>query len=745
MEKEERGTGGKFRKPTSRKPQPSPYARPANQTTRNAQRSDKGWLSKFVDPASRLLSGGATRLFPSFFSKTPVIIALPTPSDSEDSGVKQDAGQVDPKPTSPKPTSEMPVSVMKGGGQMDELHGSKCVSQIDEHVREKLGNSSDGSGLSEIEQLMKGKTFSRDELDRLMEILHSRVIDHSDVDEREKKNTSMTAVPKATGDVWGEEKLRTPFQERQADILSGVRGGVPNPILQPTIRDEVGSSPVEIAKAYMGTRASESSLNSQSRIWKDERTPVHNNDFASRRMSILPSSSKSSIFHPGAVVQEQSSYLTPQTQRGRIGLHNFPRTPYSRTVYPRSTSKVTPFQGVWDSSCNILSTQSKQLQSPVYGSRQTKAEILDDGLGSVGPIRRIRQKVVSTTSSRVAGSPYPASSRSLWTEDSDPSKTFLPTFKRNLDPGASSSGNSAFQPGDINGSSYNVGATTVHPQSSELARKILEHLDRTVPTPKEKSAELKLAMVQKKPHSEFTTSRSNEQIGRLHVEDSDSQKTSNLLGENFSAQENEDRGISFLVNSKTNHSSQIKTHEVSMGVGDSGRSQKNQHSGRSQKNQPFPLRNQMDVASVQNSVCGAAVSEGLPSQMKPPSQSSGAKLGLTSISINKPDPKRAGFPDNGAGFSFPVSASFGALSEPPTPSIMPSSSARSLPQQEEGNTVPLYSFGTKSGQNLVFSFPSTSTSISTQDDSSTPKFTFGSDRKKPEVSFSSLGKDALCC
>ncbi|XP_043700715.1 nuclear pore complex protein NUP1 isoform X2 [Telopea speciosissima] len=731
MENEERGTGGKFRKTPARKPSPSPYARPANQTTLHAQRIERGWLSKFVDPASRLLSGGATRLFPSFFSKTPaVVIASPTHSDAEDSGVKQDARLVNPKPT-----SEIPETVMEGGGQMDEVHGIKCISQIDEHAREKLGNSSDGSGLSEIEQLMKGKTISRDELNRLMEILHSRVVDHSDVDGREKKSTRVTVVPEATGDVLGEEKVRTPVQEKLADILSGVS----NPILQPTIRDEVGSSPVEIAKAYMGARASELSLSSQSRIWKDERTAVQNNDFASKRMSILPSSPKSSIYHPDAVVQNQSSYLTPQTQRGRIGLHNLPRTPYSRTVFPRSTSKVTPFHGVFDNSRNILSTHSKQFQSPVYGSRQTKAEILDDGVGSVGPIRRIRQKVVSTTPTRVAGSRHPSNSSSLWTEDSDASKTFLPTFKRNLDPGASSSGNSAFQPGDSKASNFNVGVTTVHPQSSELARKILEHLDRTVPTPKEKSAELKLAMVRKKPSScEFTTSRPNEQFGSLHVEDSDSLKSRNLLGENFSDQENEDRGISFLADSNTNHSSQIKTNEVSMGVG---------ASGRSLKNQPYPLRNQMDVVSVQKSVRGAAVSEGFTSQMKPPSQSSGAKLGLTSISINKPDSKRAVFLDNGVGFTFPVSASFGALSEPPTPSIMPSSSARSLPQQEEGNTAPVYSFGSKSssGQNLVFSFPSTSTSISTHDDSSTPKFTFGSDRKKSEVSFSSLGKDALCC
>ncbi|KAJ4959262.1 hypothetical protein NE237_026373 [Protea cynaroides] len=507
LHQEERGTGGKFRKPPARNPLSTPYARPANQTTHNVRMRDRGWLSRLVDPASRLLSGGAITLFPSFFSKSPAVIASPTPSGSEVSGTKQDAGEEDPKPT-----SEILLSVLKEGGQTDEVHGSKCTSQIDRHVREKLGNSSDpdGSGLSETEQLMKGKTFSRYELNRLMEILHSRVIDHSDVDRQEKKNTRVTA-----GDVLGLEKVRTSVHEKPVDILSGVRGGVPNPILQPTLRDEVCSSPVEIAKAYMGVQASELRPSSLSRIRKDERTPLHNNDFASERMSILPSSPKSSICHLSAVVQDQSSYLTPQTRRGRIGLHNFPRAPYSRTVYSRSTSKP-------------------------------KADILDDVLGSVGS--RIRQKVVSTTPSRVAGSPHPSRSRPLWTEDSDASKTFESTFKRNLDPGASSSANSAFQNDDSKATGFNVGVTTVHPLSCELAKKILEHLDRTVPTPKEKSAEIKLAMAWKKPPScEFTTGRPIEQFGRRHVEDSYSQKSSNLLGENLSAQGNEDRGISFLV------------------------------------------------------------------------------------------------------------------------------------------------------------------------------------------------------
>ncbi|KAJ4959052.1 hypothetical protein NE237_026163 [Protea cynaroides] len=87
-------------------------------------------------------------------------------------------------------------------------------------------------------------------------------------------------------------------------------------------------------------------------------------------------------------------------------------------------------------------------------------------------------------------------------------------------------------------------------------------------------------------------------------------------------------------------------------------------SGQSEKNEPFPLQNQMDVVNASMPVCGAVVSEGLTSQMKHLSQSSGPKLGFTSFSIYKPDPKTAVFPDNGAEFTFPVSASSGAFTIP---------------------------------------------------------------------------------
>ncbi|KAL6961851.1 hypothetical protein U1Q18_028378 [Sarracenia purpurea var. burkii] len=75
----ERSAGGKFRKPPSRRLPLTPYDRPsANQSQAIKQRRDGGWLSKLVDPACRLITGGATRIFPSILSKSPFAAASAT-------------------------------------------------------------------------------------------------------------------------------------------------------------------------------------------------------------------------------------------------------------------------------------------------------------------------------------------------------------------------------------------------------------------------------------------------------------------------------------------------------------------------------------------------------------------------------------------------------------------------------------------------------------------------------------------
>lgn len=127
----------------------------------------------------------------------------------------------------------------------------------------------------------------------------------------------------------------------------------------------------------------------------------------------------------------------------------------------------------------------------------------------------------------------------------------------------------------------------------------------------------------------------------------------------------------------------------------------------------------------------------------------GLKQNFPSITINKPESKWAFSSDSCSGFTFPVSgSSTGMLSEPPTPSIVPSTTSLGGNQPSlllnPETAVPSYSFGSKkSSPALVFSFsPTNSNTIRTE--VSNIKFSFGSD-DHTRLSFGSVGKDAVCC
>jgi len=89
----------------------------------------------------------------------------------------------------------------------------------------------------------------------------------------------------------------------------------------------------------MNSRVSEAGPSSKNTIHVVENKVLHGVEGAIKPYDPA-SSKKSSTCWPGAVVQD--AYITPQSQR-RYGLHNFPRTPYSRTLLTKSKSKVLCF------------------------------------------------------------------------------------------------------------------------------------------------------------------------------------------------------------------------------------------------------------------------------------------------------------------------------------------------------------------------------------------------------------------
>ncbi|KAK9279521.1 hypothetical protein L1049_013200 [Liquidambar formosana] len=468
MEREEgeRGAGGKLREASSRKPPATPYDRPVSRSQTGLQR-DGRWWSKLATPASLLISRGATAFFPSFFTKTLNLI--------------------------------MPSRVTATGGPGEATDVLKYGSNFEQCKENELGNSFSTSGsLSEIEQLLKHKEFSIDELKRLREIIHSRAVDHCDVLEPGKENLDITVGTSTAGMELTQENPVT-LKEKQ-------------------VQDEIGGSPVEIAKAYMEARTSESISGSRSIMANGERHSLHSDAFVSK--SSFPSPlAKSSICCPGAMVQDRHSYQTPQYQRHRIERHKLPQTSDSKTLYSRSNFKLNEAQDGSDSFLNISATRWKKPPTPIYGSRQApKSKILDDGSGSA--------------TSRAADSSHHLTHVHSRMVNSDVPKAFLPAVKNNLVPGATTSSIPKFQRVSSDVSRSDIGLSKFHQQSSEKARKLLQHLVRTRPSSREKSVELKLdSSGMKSSTSDFMAGRLTEQFGKTHSKGLDSNNSGNPVGQ----------------------------------------------------------------------------------------------------------------------------------------------------------------------------------------------------------------------
>ncbi|XP_059637930.1 nuclear pore complex protein NUP1 [Cornus florida] len=747
----ERGAGGKFRKPPARKPPATPYDRPpANQSQTLAERRDGGWLSKLVDPACRLIAGGATKMFPSFFSKSPSTANPPQDQDKWGTCEKEEFNNDD---DGKQCTLNVGVSNSTGvlGPIISAADNLNNNSDFDELGREKISNLSDENEFSKIEQLMKGKIFSREEIDHLTEILNSRVLDPSNI-EQNKRTPSMTTGGEAERTAIAHENPMFSIEKNQEDLKRHAVG-TSTPLLRTTVLDEVGASPVDLAKAYMASQASE----------------VRSEEFAST--PFIPSPSlKSTVCWPGAMLHDQRGYLTPQNQRGRSGIHNFPRSPYSRTIYSKSKSKLTPLQAVENRHLSISSTPLRQSRTPIFG--QSRNDVLNDGYGSVGPIRRMRHKVVSEAPPRGSAAFNSSQTGPSQVENSSVSRGLLPATK-NLEPGAKSS-NSEFQSIAKKARSSEMGVPDFLPSSGQAVRTILEHLNRNQPTAQEKSAELKLATAWKK-HSSSEVADVTEHTSFQPLQGFASRRSSDLADQKVSAQANFDSENSIFKEKPQERDTSEATDNLNKGKAssrvidgttssirecDSGPSVdlirtndsriKSAHEKTSLGLTDSKQKEMSKLPSLYNEINGQDVGKVVPSSSgselpkKPPSHySSRTKVNLTSIFVEKPDPRRTVSSDNSCGFTFPVSASSGVLSEPPTPSIMPSFSASGLPLPKEEPAVPSYTFGSKrSTPSLVFSFPSTS-NASTHDEQADLKFNFGSD-KKSRVSFKSVGKDAIC-
>ncbi|KAL6586006.1 hypothetical protein OROMI_002650 [Orobanche minor] len=371
-----------------------------------------------------------------------------------------------------------------------------------------------------IEELIKGHTFSREEISHLMDILDSRV------DNEWEKQKSSTHAGLGTRLLSRTHEIQsTPSDRKQRGIDRSAVGTYREKLDVPI---GVTASPIDIARSYMAGRTVEGGHHFKKTKSIVERAQPSIE--VARKPLFPPPSSKPSVCWPGSVVHDHHGYATPQSQRGRrLLLHDFPRTPYSRTILSKSKTKLQAESGYANTS-----TPFGQSGTSIYGQGSKVKSRGDtiDGYGSVGPIRRIRNKFSSEVRPR----------GSIFSPPKEPSELvkpapggFLLSTAKTMELGEKC-GASKYWPGENILVSSDRGISNLNSSPSQAVRKILEHLDRHKPTPKEKEAELKLATAWRKSSPGASDTSHDQNVSSVHVIEISSQKDVDMSSANISVE-----------------------------------------------------------------------------------------------------------------------------------------------------------------------------------------------------------------
>ncbi|KAL1817295.1 hypothetical protein ACET3Z_019869 [Daucus carota] len=443
------GAGGKFQKRPARRHQTTPYDRPPS-IVRNPRPG--GWVSKLFDPASRFISARAFKFFSNFRKRI-------TESEQEAKDVPQEA----------TPT----------------LVDCKGTRERDIACNGDINNSFEGSGISDLEQMLQQKTFTRSEIDRLTELLRSRTMESSNQD---KEKTNEGNLYKSVSDVEKHNvSMRSPLQEKRDDGIKLQRDVTVTGVGAKVLEDDI-ASPAELAKAYMGrsSKVSPSMLGARSQAFKEE-TPLLNHGVYPSKSSALSLVSKS-LLREGV---PEKSFATPRS-RGRSAIYNMARTPYSRGaastnyIYAGPSSSSSSPQSVWEHNGQ---SGSKQL------ALKRRSSVLDDDSGSIGAIRRIRQKpnlLYNTSPLPTRGTDLGRSAGQNHISSSD-KPLLLDDAKNQVSKNREES-----EDDSIAGFRYPL----VNSQSRQMASKILQQLEKFTP---QKSSESKMTTARDKSPIKLTS------------------------------------------------------------------------------------------------------------------------------------------------------------------------------------------------------------------------------------------------
>ncbi|KAL2557922.1 Nuclear pore complex protein [Forsythia ovata] len=474
------GVGGKFRKrPFRRAHHTTPYDRPLTAvrgiTTAATNSNNSSWLTKLVvDPASKLISYGAHRFFASVFRKR-----LPPPPQPPESNNESSDGLQEAIPN-------------------NQSGANEPAGAISSHPV----NRSDIGGISELEQLLKQKTFTRPEIERLTELLRSRA------EEVPVGKQTEEALLELASDLGRHQQFSSSPLEEDRNERDGSHGVITTIVNSRVLEDDI-ASPAELAKAYMGgapSKVSSSKLGMRSQIGREDARLLSNAPFTSK--SPVMSLTTRAAVNAGV---PQNGFITPRS-RGRSAIYNMARTPYPR-VRPTSIQKGSGSTNNGYGGPSLSKSQSL-LEHDVSKqvSLKRRSSILDDDLGAGSPMRRIRQKP-NLLSPRIPHSTGGGGIgfdgvRGPWKQKlplvDEPKHKVLITVRKNEDD-------------SIPSTSY----TRVPSKSTEVASRILQHLEMI--SPKEKSSEPKLVAMREKTPAKLTPNMLHGQALRS-MEDVESSK-----------------------------------------------------------------------------------------------------------------------------------------------------------------------------------------------------------------------------
>ncbi|CAN1298128.1 Nuclear pore complex protein NUP1 [Linum perenne] len=438
------GGYGKFRKRPYRRRETTPYDRPIrNPGLQSSNGGSKGWLSKFVDPAQRLITSGAHKLFASVFRKRlpppTQQTQPPEPAEGEGNQKQREALSKDKQvETVPLVSSRLLVSSQGGTSR---IHDGP--------------SSSNGSGVTDLESMLKQKKFTRHEIDRLTTLLQSRVVDLPIANEEKS-----AVVPSKSFLMSGNEKfLSTPAKENE-------------------VLDQDVASPAELAKAYMGSRPSKvspSMLGFPNQSWKDDSTLQASQTFRSKGLST------SAIHQSSGLAGSTDNGFTTPRSRGRSAVYSMARLPYSRTqstkLIQSAATSTDAFSGREFPSQSVL--DKGRFSGTKQGTLKRRSSVLDNDIESSSPIRRIRQKANLMSSAAV-------SARGTRTNLDAEGQLALTSKPATEDEQPKENGDYSMQ---ISGS------TPVSSKSSEMASKILQQLDVMVSSKEKSPAKLSPSML----------------------------------------------------------------------------------------------------------------------------------------------------------------------------------------------------------------------------------------------------------